>query len=347
VKRINLHLAAALLIAELALLVSLVSGASVGRESTPQWGVWFFPDAARSGGGEADLPLPPGLEYSSYDEPSPRWGIARIGVAEAWQTTQGDGTVTVAVLDTGIDGDNESIAGRVIAEVNFSDSPTSKDVYGHGTHMAGTILAIAPECRLMNVKVADDRGRCEAAVVAQGIMWAVDHGADVINISLCTEPSPQLEEAVDYAWGRGVVIVAAAGNWGKSKPAYPAYYENCIAVTSTDENDSLAPLCNRGDWVDVAAPGFNIYGELPGNEYGYKSGTSVAAAHVSGVAALVFSVVEDVNGNGRVNDEVREAIEGSCVPIGEVGAGKGRVDAFEAVRKAASLSAAKDRDLPH
>jgi subtilisin family serine protease len=93
----------------------------------------------------------------------------------------------------------------------------------------------------------------------------------------------------------------------------------------------LALLSNHGDWVDMAAPGFKIYSELPQDEYGYKSGTSSAAAHVSGVAALVFTVAEDSNGNGITNDEVRQAIENSCSPIGADGVGKGRINALQAV----------------
>ncbi|TET39771.1 MAG: peptidase S8, partial [Dehalococcoidia bacterium] len=150
------------------------------------------------------------------------------------------------------------------------------------------------------------------------------------------ESSPDLEEAVNYAWSRGAVIVAAAGNLGGSTQAYPACYTNCLAVAATNEDDSLALLSNHGDWVDMAAPGFNIYSELPQDEYGYKSGTSSAAAHVSGVAALVFTVAEDTNGNGLINDEVREAIEDSCSSIGADGVGKGRINALEAVTEVTS-----------
>jgi thermitase len=260
-----------------------------------------------------------------------RWGVSKIQAPQAWQITRGDQSVIVAVLDTGINKDNQDLADKVVAEVNFTGSPTSDDLYGHGTHMAGTIAAIAPGCRLMNVKVADDVGKCEPSVVARGIMWAVDHGARVINLSLAMVGSPELEEAVNYAWNQGAVLVAAAGNKGTSEPAYPAYYHNCLAVAGTNENDSLALLSSYGDWVDVAAPGFNIYSELPQNQYGYKTGTSAAGAHVSGVAALVFSVAEDTNGNGMVNDEVRWAIENSCTSIAADGVGHGLVDAYRAV----------------
>jgi thermitase len=266
-----------------------------------------------------------------------RWGISKIEAPRAWEITRGDESVIVAVLDTGINKDNQDLADRVVADVNFSNSPTSDDLYGHGTHMAGTIAAVAPGCRLMNVKVADDRGKCEPSVVAAGIIWAVDHGARVINLSLAMGESPDLEGAVNYAWSRGAVLVAAAGNKGTSKPSYPAYYENCLAVAGTNENNSLALLSSYGDWVDVAAPGFNIYSELPGNQYGYKTGTSSAGAHVSAVAALVFSVAEDANGNGAVNDEVRWAIESSCTPIAVDGVGQGLVDAYQAVTETIPL----------
>jgi thermitase len=268
--------------------------------------------------------------------PVERWGVSKIEAPQAWQITRGDGSIIVAVLDTGIDKDNPDLADRVVDEVNFTHSPTSDDLYGHGTHMAGTIAAIAPECGLMNVKVADDAGRCEPSVVARGIIWAVDHGAKVINISLAMKASLQLEEAVNYAWSQGAILIAAAGNKGGAEPSYPAYYVSCLAVAGTNENNSLALLSSYGDWVDVAAPGFNIYSELPQNQYGYKTGTSSAGAHVSGVAALVFSLAEDGNGNGAVNDEVRWAIENSCTPISRDGVGQGLVNAFQAVTETLS-----------
>ena len=180
-----------------------------------------------------------------------RWGVRKIEASRAWQITRGDQAIIVAVLDTGIAKDNQDLADRVVAEVNFAESPTSDDLYGHGTHMAGTIIAIAPECRLMNVKVADDRGRCEPSVVARGIIWAADQGAQIINVSLSMRASPELSEAINYAWSRGAIIVAAAGNKGQSEPSYPGYYADCLAVAGTNQNDSLALLSSYGDWVPV------------------------------------------------------------------------------------------------
>lgn len=295
----------------------------------------YSPDyyVANTDNGESSShnPSPHGTYSTDTGDTAQRWGVSKIEAPQAWQITRGDASIIVAVLDTGIDKNNQDLADKVVAEANLTGSPTSDDLYGHGTHMAGTIAAIAPECQLMNVKVADDTGRCEESLVAKGILWAVNHGADVINISLAMQASPELAEAVSYAWSRGAIIIAAAGNKGRSEPSYPAYYVNCIAVAGTNQKDSLALLSSYGDWVDVAAPGFNIYSELPRNQYGYKTGTSSAGAHVSGVAALVLSVAEDENGNGFVNDEARCAIESSCTSIAVDGAGHGLVNAFQAV----------------
>jgi thermitase len=246
-------------------------------------------------------------------------------VSRLWQLTAGSHETTVAVLDTGIDQDHEELDGQVIAETNFSNSFTPNDIHGHGTHVAGIIAAknnglgvigVAPGCLLLNVKVADDTGRCSALVLAKGIIWAVDSGANVINISIeIREPSPELERAVNYAWSQGCLIIAAAGNHGSESPTYPAYYENCLAVAAAGPDNNLIPLSNFGDWVDVTAPGLNIYSTLPDNDYGYKSGTSFACAYVSGIGALLFDIVTDTNSNDQLNDEVRAIIESGCQEI--------------------------------
>jgi thermitase len=251
-----------------------------------------------------------------------QWAFKQIQVTQPSILGKGGAEVLVAVLDTGVSYNHEDLEGRVVLTVNLTDSPVADDVYGHGTHIAGIIAAnsnngvgiagIAPACRIMSIKVADDRGITSAKTMAEGIILAVQQGASIINISAeFFEPSAELEAAIDYAWEQGVLVVAAAGNRGNQTPVYPAYYENCIAVAASTPDGTLAPLSGYGDWVDVVAPGFDIYSTLPGNNYGYKSGTSFAAAHISGLAALLFEVATDTNGNGRVNDEVRAAIEES------------------------------------
>ena len=246
-----------------------------------------------------------------------QWALQKM---QGWQTRPGGSEVLVAVLDTGIDRRHEDLAGKVAKSVNFSKSATASDAIGHGTHIAGIIAAIAnngigiaglaPNARLLNVKVADDEGIVWASAAAKGIIWAVNKGAKIINMSLAIPTAtPALEEAVKYAWSKGVVIIAAAGNTGTSVPTYPASFSNVIAVAATDINDSLWEKSNHGDWVNAYAPGVEIFSTLPGNSYGYKSGTSIATAYATAAAALMFDTVTDANGDGFVNDEVTAALK--------------------------------------
>jgi len=292
-------------------------------EGTPMFGASVAPSSMAS-------QTEPIVSNQPYVRKQPVLGEAEV--SSLWQITTGSHETIVAVLDTGIDGNHEELSGKVIAEANLTDSPTPSDIRGHGTHVAGIISAkddalgvsgIAPGCSLLNVKVADDIGGCQASALAQGIVWAVDNGASIINISIeFREPSPELEKAIDYAWSQGSLTVAAAGNSGSDAPAYPAYYENCLAVAAIAQDNDLAPLSNYGHWVDVLAPGFKIYSTLPSNGYGCKTGTSFACAYVSGLAALLFDAVTDTNGNGRTNDEVRSIIESGCQEIDLIGIGK-------------------------
>jgi len=307
-------------------------------------------NASDASGTVAVLPFQPepvvyasAVTASNDDYSGKQWAIPKIMAPQAWEITSGDNNVVIAILDTGIDQEQDDLVGKVMAEVNFTDSPTTDDIYGHGTHIAGIIAAwaesstgvagLAHDCRLMNVKVADDQGRFDSSAAAKGVNWAVEHGANVINMSLVnTEPSTSLEEAINYAWNKGVVVVAASGNLVGNKVVYPAYYSNCIAVAATDSNDCVASWSSQGDWVDVAAPGVDIYSTLPDNKYGFKSGTSMAAAHVSGLAGLLFALENDRNEDGFVNDEVRAAIEDGCDGL-NIGTVKGRINAFHAVNR--------------
>jgi len=251
-------------------------------------------------------------------EISMQWGLGYLSIENMWALTFGNPEIIVAVLDTGIDADHPEFAGRIQGTANFSGSETSSDLYGHGTHIAGIIGAglndsgmagVAPGVSLLNVKVAEDNGTCEVENVARGITWAVDNGASVINISIqLVETSRELEEAVGYAQSKGVVIVAAAGNNSPGKIIYPAVYSSTIAVTAVTPDGYLAPLSNAADWVDYALPGYKIYSTLPGNNYGYETGTSFATAHMSGFIALLYSLVQD-DGNTGSYEQVLALLE--------------------------------------
>ncbi|HEV8638136.1 MAG TPA: S8 family serine peptidase, partial [Chloroflexota bacterium] len=277
---------------------------------------------------------------------------ADIRAFEAWQVTMGSPAVTIAILDTGIDQDHPDLQSKIAGNVNFTTSPTVDDLDGHGTHVAGIagaatnngvgVAGTCPNCRLLNVKVLDDTRSGAWSWVANGITYAADNGAQVINLSLGGPAgSETVRAAIDYAWSKGVVVVAAAGNNGSSTLFYPAAYDNTIAVAMTDRNDLRYPSSNFGaSWVDVAAPGAaiystapnhpsNIWGAVPAN-YGTLYGTSQAAPHVAGVAGLVWSTAVCA---ARDNACVRARIENSADWIAGTGTlwAKGRVNAFRAV----------------
>ena len=184
----------------------------------------------------------------------------------------------------------------------------------------------------------DDSGNGSFADVATGIIWAADNGAKVINMSLGdTAPSSTVEDAINYAWSHGVVIVAGAGNNSNSVPFYPAYYTNVISVAATDCADAKASFSTFGTWVDVAAPGDNILSTAPDHfnllwlfpvTYASASGTSMASPHVAGIAGLVWST-----GLCSTNTCVRQRIEGRTDPIPGTGTNwiYGRVNARSSV----------------
>lgn len=264
-----------------------------------------------------------------HDLYADRWGIARIDAPDAWMSATFT-PVLVAVIDSGIAPDTH-FGDRLVGAIDFTSSGTADDEHGHGTHMADTIAGIAPNAQILNVKVADHRGRCESATVAQAIRWAADRGAQVINVSLEVAHSTQLEDAVSYAWNKGALIVVAAGNSGTTDAAYPAAYVNAMAVAGTNSDDGLAVLSNHGDWVDIAAPGHKVVARSHEGELTYETGTSPAAAHVSGVAALLFGMDSSDAADQSTNAAVRHALLSSAEHLSIAGTGSGLVNARDAI----------------
>jgi thermitase len=276
---------------------------------------------------------------------------ADVDAVEAWTVTTGSG-IGVAVLDSGVATDNPDITPKVVARANFTTARNNEDNYGHGTHVAGIVAAtvdnsigvagVCPGCTILAGKVLSDTGMGSSSGLANGINWAVNSGAKVINMSLVVGASLTLEAAVNNAWSKGVVLVAAAGNGGNQTMTYPAAYPNVIAVGATDNNDAKASFSTYGDtWVDVAAPGVNVYSTFPnhkfviarqsGRSYGYDvgSGTSMAAPVVAGVAALAWrshvgATNESVRANVELTAEMKQGQESYWA--------HGRVNANDAVR---------------
>ncbi|MBP1137286.1 thermitase [Arthrobacter sp. PvP023] len=276
---------------------------------------------------------------------------ADVDAVEAWNVTTGSG-IKVAVLDSGVASDNPDINPKVVARANYSGAATNEDNYGHGTHVAGTVAATAnntmgvagvcPGCTILAGKVLNDSGVGSSSGLANGINWAVSNGAKVINMSIGVRASRTLEAAVNNAWNQGVVLVAAAGNGGNQTKIYPGAYPNVIAVAATDNTDAKASFSTYGaSWVDVAAPGVNVYSTFPNHtfvlgtqnnrSFGYDvgNGTSMSSPIVAATAALAWS-----SHPGATQQSVRANVESTADKISGTGTywAYGRVNADRAVR---------------
>lgn len=305
--------------------------------------------------------IEPNYIYSKYAIPNDpeygkQWNFRSINVEQAWDETKGK-DVTVAVIDTGISPVPDLENTKFAAGYDFvNDQAEAKDDNGHGTHVAGTIAqstnnsfgvaGIAYEASLMPLKVLSAEGGGTVADIAEAIRFAADHGADVINMSLGGGGESNLmKEAIAYAHSKNVVVVAAAGNSGRNAAEYPARYPYVIGVSALDAAGNKTPYSNYGAGIDISAPGGLITGEdkaggilqntvnpLTGESvFEAYQGTSMAAPHVSGVAALVKAMgVENP-------DEVEEAIKQSAFPVQDDNLnefGAGRLNAGEAVKVA-------------
>jgi len=286
---------------------------------------------------------------------------ADISATQAWGLSTGDQRVVVAVLDTGVDYFHPDLSGNMwinVAEVegNGLDDDGNgyiDDVHGydfvsqdgdpmddnnHGTHVAGTIGAVADNrigvagvcwhVNLMALKAFDEAGNGDVATAIEAIHYAVANGARVINASWGgTDRSLALEEAIAEAHQAGVVFVASAGNNSSDKLLYPAACPHVVAVAASDQNDQRSSFSNYGSFVALAAPGENILSTFPNDSYGVLSGTSMAAPHASGVAALILARHPEFT-----NDQVASILRNTADPIGaDLYIGSGRLNAFHAL----------------
>ena len=282
------------------------------------------------------------LRETSFKPHDPKfdvqWGLKKSKFPPAWDDARGKGA-RIAIVDSGIYADHPDI-GKIAAQKDFvRNDAVANDEEGHGTVMAGVAAALTnngkgmaggcPACRLLVAKVVNGRGIAYDSEIVKGIDWSMDHGADVVNLSLGGPArSSVLKRAVNRARMRGAVVVAAAGNERTSRPSYPAAYSTVMAVSATTRSDRLATFSNRGDWVDVAAPGVDILSTRASGGYGRESGTSVAAPFVSALAGLLAS-------EGMSPSRIRNRIEGTATDLGPKGDdryyGHGRIDAATAV----------------
>jgi subtilisin family serine protease len=275
------------------------------------------------------------------------WGISRIKANQAWNYTNGNG-IKIGIIDTGIQLDHPDLISNIKGGYNaINPNKSPNDDNGHGTHVAGIVAALnnnigvvgaAYQAHLYAIKVLNANGSGYLSDVIEGIEWAINHGMQVINLSLGTSNNVQsFHDAIISAKNAGIVIVAAAGNNG-GEVLYPAKYPEVIAVSAIDSNNIIASWSNRGPEIDFAAPGVSIYSTYRKSKYKTLSGTSMAAPHVTGSVALLLSRVEkcDTNNDGKCSpDEVYSRLQNTAVDLGDSGFdnlyGWGLVDALAAV----------------
>jgi len=260
----------------------------------------------------------------------PAWGLqynmVAIRAPQGWVYSTGSSAVTIAIIDSGVDMTHPDLFGKIVAGydfVNGDDNPA--DDYGHGTHVAGLAVAFGNNgigiagtswgARIMPVKVLNSSGVGTYFNAATGIVWAADQGAQVINLSFGASESRQiLEDAVNYAAARGILLVGAAGNNGSPSVLYPAAYPAVIAVSATNSANQRAIFSNYGPQIELAAPGAGIYSLHLGGGYMTRNGTSMSAPQVSGLAAILLGLPGNASASA-----VRSQMQGSALDLGPAG----------------------------
>lgn len=288
------------------------------------------------------------IQYKALGTPNDplyeqQWNLKKIGAEYGWDEGSGEG-ITVAVLDTGVAPVQDLNPKYLRKGVSFvSGEPTSVDLNGHGTHVAGTIAqytnnkygaaGIAPKATIIPIKVLSKQGFGQSEWIASGIDEAVDQGADIINLSLGGTSSNVINVAIDKARQRNVIVIAAAGNTGKKGVSSPANRKGVIAVSATDRNDDLAPYSSWGKEIFISAPGGNkkqthggiIQETISGKKTDFLEfqGTSMATPHVSGAVAILL-------GAGVQPEEIPDVLKQSAHDLGAEGHdskfGHGRLD---------------------
>ena len=286
---------------------------------------------------------------ADYNNPQRQvYAPSMIELPWAWNYTMGSNGIKIAVVDSGVLATHPEFAGRVLPGYDFVNNDTdATDDFGHGTHVAGIIAAganngigmvgVCPNCSIIPVKVLNESNQGTWSAVAAGILFAVDAGANVINLSLGGSTDSQVvADAVHYATVHNVLVVAAAGNVRSNEPFYPAALDEVVGVAATRNDDTIWSLSNYGYFVEVSAPGYAVYSTYNnlGNTYSgynYMSGTSMAAPHVAGLAGLLFSQ----NPNLTIA-QVRSLLQLTSVDLGDPGRddhfGYGRINAFAALQ---------------
>jgi subtilisin family serine protease len=277
------------------------------------------------------------LTGQSYAE---QYVLSKLQVGEAHRVATGK-TIAIALIDSEIDGKNSNLDGAIVR--NFDALGGDDKPHQHGTAMAGAIaahgkiLGIAPGAQLLGARAFDEArdSKGTSFAIYKSLQWAADNGARVVNMSFAGPADPTLHRMLAAAAEKGLVLIAAAGNAGpNSPPLYPGADPNVIAVTATDSGDALFAMANRGGYIAVAAPGVDILALAPGEALQLTTGTSVATAHVSGLAALLLECKPSLK-----PADIGAMLANTAKPLGS---GAKLVNAYRAVTSLNAEAAGKD-----
>ena len=283
-----------------------------------------------------------------------QWHLSKVGAPAAWDTSQGAG-ITIAILDTGVDGTHPDLAGRMVAGWNFFDNNSNTaDVYGHGTAVAGTaaaatdnglgVASLAGQAKIMPVRISGPDGYAYWSTIAQGLTYAADRGARVANISFGVAGSASVQSSAQYMKSKGGLVIVSAGNNGIDENIAPT--TTMIAVSATDSADARATWSSYGSFVAISAPGSDIYTTVRGGGYGAWNGTSFSSPVTAGVVALVMATNPALD-----SAHVENILFSTAVDLGAAGRdpvyGYGRVNAAAAVQAAKAALPVVDTTPPN
>lgn len=286
-----------------------------------------------------------------------QWHLPKISAPTGWDISSGSGAASIAIIDSGIDPAHPDLASKILPGYNFLYGTTdTHDVQGHGTKVAGSAAAIGNNGigvagvawynRIVPLVVVDPAGSASYSNIANAIIFAADCGVRVINISIAgSSASSTLENAVTYAWNKGSLIFAGAGNAGTTALSYPAACSKAIAISSTDSTDNKSSFSNYGSWISMAAPGSAIYTTVNGGGFASVSGTSFSSPIAAGLAGLILSVNPDLT-----NQQVKDIMIMSVDDLGAQGFdnyfGYGRINIEKSLGTAATFVTQADTMAP-
>ena len=286
-----------------------------------------------------ELKKQPGVRFAQFDAPvealdlfpndpylPAQYGLINIRAPQGWEISTGSPIVTIAIVDSGVDFTHPDLVTKALAGYDFIEGDTlPQDEYGHGTHVAGIAAAatnngqgvagVSWGAQLLPVRVLNSTGGGSYSILAAGIIWAADHGAQIINLSLGgLTPDSTLLNAVNYAINRGCLLVAASGNDGSGFLRYPAAFPAVVSVGSTNSINQRSGFSNYGTGLDLMAPGEAIYSTNTGGGYFYRTGTSMSVPYVSGLAAVLWG-----RAGATTPHLIEIAMEQSALDLGAAG----------------------------